>query len=284
MQPEPGPFDEQPAAVPPKSGRNLPIAIATGLGLAGLVIWTLFWALLPWAILVAAALLTSLVELYRTTSSARTLAPAQSVGFAGLLIMVFGTAWRGPIAMSFGLAVAAIVAFLWYLVDAERTRVTDNLALTLFGLVYVGMFGAHAVAMARLPHGPNLTIVWLGAVVFADVGAYAAGSFFGKHKMAPRISPGKTWEGTLGATLLVFLLALTIGPLFDGIDLVLAAAIAGIVVVLAPIGDLAESLIKRDLGVKDMGGLLPGHGGVLDRIDALLFTAPFAYWFLRAAA
>lgn len=282
MQPVPRP-DEKPAPAP-KGGRNLPIAIATGLALASVLIITLLWAMLPFAILAGTTLTVALAELYHTLGRARGLHPARAVGFAGLLIMVFGTAWRGPVAMSFGLVAASIVAFGWYLADPQRTRVTDNLAATILGLVYVGLFGSHAVAMARLEHGPNLTIVFMGAVVFYDVGAYAAGSFFGKHRIAPRISPSKSWEGALGATVLVFALTLGIGPVFDGVDFTTAAGLAGIVVVLAPLGDLAESLVKRDLGVKDMGGVLPGHGGVLDRIDALLFCAPFVYWFYRAVA
>jgi phosphatidate cytidylyltransferase len=278
------PEETTPIDQAPRSGRNLPIAIATGITLGGLLIGMLFWALLPFTILVAAAIIVGLAELFRILEASRGLKPAASLGYAGALILLFGTAWRGPVAMSFGIVAVTITAFLWYLVDPARERVAENLGATVLGIVYLPLFAAHVVAMAKLDHGPSLTIVFMGATVFYDVGAYAFGSLFGRHRLAPSISPAKSWEGALGATALVFALMLVIGRLFPGYDLASAAGLAGIVVVLAPLGDLAESLIKRDLGVKDMGGLLPGHGGMLDRIDALLFTAPFAYWFLRFAA
>jgi phosphatidate cytidylyltransferase len=99
--------------------------------------------------------------------------------------------------------------------------------------------------------------------------------------MAPSVSPKKTWEGAAGATVLVFVLALALGPVLGPFTAAEAAVLAAIAAVVAPLGDLAESLVKRDLQVKDMGSLLPGHGGVFDRIDALLMVAPAAYWFVR---
>ncbi|MCA1833098.1 MAG: phosphatidate cytidylyltransferase [Actinomycetota bacterium] len=276
--------DETPASHDaPKSGRNLPVAIATGLALAAVLILTLFWALLPFTILVTTAILVGLAELYHVLAKQRGLSPATSLGYAGAFILLFGTAWRGPVAISFGIVAVTLTAFLWYLVDPARERITENIGATLFGVVYLPLLAAHVIAMAKLQHGPALTIVFMGATVFYDVGAYACGSFFGKHRIAPSISPSKSWEGAAGGTVIVFVLALTIGRLFHGFDIASVAGLAAIVVVLAPLGDFAESLVKRDLGVKDMGGLLPGHGGMLDRIDALLFTAPFAYWFLRLA-
>jgi phosphatidate cytidylyltransferase len=283
MQPAPRSDDRRPEPAPgPKHGRNLPVAISTGLALAAVLITTLFWNLLAYTILVVAAVLVALAELYRVLEQQRGLKPAQTVGYAGTLVLLFGTAWRGTVALSFGVAAVVIVTFVWYLVDPERERVFENISATVLGVVYVPLFAAHVIAMAKLPHGSWVTIAFFGLSVFYDVGAYAAGSFFGKHRIAPAISPSKSWEGAAGATLVVFALALGIAPLFPGMTIPAAAGLAAMVVVLAPLGDLAESLLKRDLGVKDMGGLLPGHGGMLDRIDALLFVAPFAYWYLRA--
>lgn len=274
---------EEPASEAPKRGRNVPVAIATGLALAAAVIGTLFWNLAAFTGLVLGAVLIAQAELYRVLRDRRGLKPAQSLGFAGAGILLLGTAWRGTVALGFGLAAVTLATFLWYLVDPERERVTENVGATLLGVVWVPLFAAHVVAMARLPHGPSVTLVFFGLGVFYDVGAFAAGSALGRHRLAPAISPGKSWEGAAGGTALVALLAAAVAPLFAGMDLPAAAGLAVIVVVLAPVGDLAESIIKRDLGVKDMGGLLPGHGGMLDRIDALLFVAPFAYWYLRAA-
>lgn len=286
MQSVPQPEEEgsqgpEPAPVS-RSGRNLPVAIATGLFLAGLIFATLFVDVLLWTLLVAAAILIALAEFYKTLATARGLKPASVLGYSAALVLLFGTAWRGIGTLSFALVAVAIMTFLWYLVDPDRDRVSDNMAATLLGVVYIPLFAAHVVAMAKLEHGPALTIAFLGAVVFYDVGAYAAGSFFGKHRIAPRISPSKTWEGAAGATMFVLAVAASAGPFFPGLELRSALGLGAIVVLLAPLGDLAESLLKRDLGVKDMGGVLPGHGGMLDRIDALLFVAPFAYWFLAA--
>ncbi|MGH2831010.1 MAG: phosphatidate cytidylyltransferase, partial [Dongiaceae bacterium] len=140
---------------------------------------------------------------------------------------------------------------------------------------------AHVVLMRDLPGGPATTVSFIGLVAFYDIGAYAAGHRFGRRRLAPAISPGKSWEGAIGATLLVFAIACGAGPFIGRWTLGSIAALAAAVCVLAPIGDLAESLLKRDLGVKDFGRLLPGHGGVLDRIDALILTAPVAYWLAR---
>jgi phosphatidate cytidylyltransferase len=160
--------------------------------------------------------------------------------------------------------------------------VIANVAATMLGIVYIPFFGSFAVLMRELPDGTALTLAFIGAVVFYDVGAFASGSVLGRHRIAPSISPSKTWEGAAGATAFVFAMALAIGPHLGPLTVRSSAALAAIVCATAPLGDLAESLIKRDLGVKDMGSLLPGHGGMLDRLDALLLTAPAAYWLFRA--
>ncbi|MFN2614337.1 MAG: phosphatidate cytidylyltransferase, partial [Actinomycetota bacterium] len=149
-----------------------------------------------------------------------------------------------------------------------------------FGVVYPVLLAAHVIMLSRLPHGPVLTISFLGAAALYDVGAFATGIAFGKHPMSPRLSPKKTWEGAAGATLLVVLLALTVGPHLGPLTVGSALALAGVTIVLAPLGDLAESMLKRDLDIKDMGSVLPGHGGVMDRIDGMLLVAPAAFWLI----
>jgi phosphatidate cytidylyltransferase len=117
--------------------------------------------------------------------------------------------------------------------------------------------------------------------VLYDVCAYAIGTLWGSRPLAPTISPHKSWEGALGATFVVLLLALSIVPSIDPFEVGPAVGLALLISLVGPLGDLAESALKRDLGVKDMGSLLPGHGGMLDRIDAVLFAMPTAYFFLR---
>lgn len=266
-----------------RGGRNLPVAIATGLVLAGLIFLTLLTSRIAWFLLVSAAVLLAQVEFYRVLRG-KGYRPAETLGIAGGALLLVGTLQRGPAALSFGLVMVALASFLWFLVDPHRERVVQSLGVTLLGVIYVPFLGAHVQLMRDLPGGIEITIAYIGLTAFYDIAAYASGSFFGKRPMAPTISPKKSWEGAIGATLFIFVLALLIGPLFDPFDAAAAAMVAAAVAVLAPIGDLAESLIKRDLGVKDMGALLPGHGGMLDRIDALLLVAPAFYWIIRVVA
>ena len=250
--------------------------------LGGLIFGTLFTSRIAFFVLVAVAVLAAQAELYRALRT-RGFKPADAVGLlagAGILI---GSYSRGTAALSFGLTMSVIASFLWFLADPKREHVAENIAVTLLGVVYVPFFGAHVILMTGLPHGAAITICYIGIVAASDIGAYAAGSLFGKHPMAPTVSPKKSWEGAAGATAFMFILALTVGPHIAPFTLGSAITLAAVAAVVAPLGDLAESLIKRDLGVKDMGTMLPGHGGVLDRIDSLLLVAPAAYWLIRVA-
>ena len=266
----------------PKAGRNLPIAIATGLGLAGLIFATLFTSRPAFFVLALAAILLAQTELYRALRE-HGFHVALSLGVGVGAVLVLGAYLNRTEGIAIVLALSVPATVLWFLAGEDRAGARDGISATLFGVLYVPFFGAHVVMMSRLPHGPALTIAYIGAIAFYDIGAYAAGSLFGAHPMAPSISPKKTWEGTLGATLLVVVLALIVGPHLGQLTVATSLALAGVVTLLAPLGDLAESTIKRDLAVKDMGSLLPGHGGLLDRIDALIFVAPAAYWLMRAA-
>jgi len=242
----------------------------------------LFTSRLAFFILVFAAVSTAQFELYRALRS-KGYAPAEVLGLAGGAVIMIGAYYRGPTALSFGLTMTVIACFLWFLADPNRKDVTQNLATTLLGVVYVPFFAGHVVLMTGLEHGPAITICYLGLTALNDVGAFATGVFFGKHPMAPSISPKKSWEGAIGATLLMFVLALIAGPLITPFTLGTALLLATTVSIVSPLGDLASSVVKRDLGLKDWGNVLPGHGGLLDRIDALLFVAPAAYWLIRVA-
>lgn len=265
----------------PGTGRNLPVAIITGLTLAGLLFGTLFWKPAAFFVLAGGVILLALQEFYSALSS-RGYRPATALGMAGGALVLVGAYWKGPQALSFGLLLTIVGAFLWFLVDPERSNVATNIGVTVLGVVYIPMMGAHAILIRDLPQGIAHEIAFIGAVAFYDIGAYASGSFFGKHKIAPAVSPSKTWEGAAGATVFVFASALLIGPHLGFLELGSSALLALAASVLAPLGDLAESMLKRDLDIKDMGTILPGHGGALDRLDALLFTAPAAYWIFRS--
>lgn len=161
-----------------------------------------------------------------------------------------------------------------------------GLAASLFGLLYVGWFPAHFVMLHRMPQGPGLVTMLVAAVALSDVMAYLAGSMIGKHKMAPRLSPNKTWEGAVGGFLaalagmaVVYLLSRGFG-IFPQWTLARYLAVGAVLSIVGQVGDLAESSMKRSAGVKDTGSLFPGHGGVLDRCDGFLFAAPALYYML----
>jgi phosphatidate cytidylyltransferase len=263
-----------------RAGRNLPIAIITALVLAGLIFATLFTSRVAFFVLVSVAILAAQWELYRAFR-VRGFKPADVLGLLAGAGVLIGAYHYGPTALSFGSTMAVAGTFVWFLVQPSKERVAENIAATLLGIVYVPVFGAHVILMTGLPHGAAITISYIGLVAITDIGAYATGSFFGKHPMAPSVSPKKSWEGAVGATVFVFIAALIGGPFMPPFTLGSALAVAAVVAVASPLGDLAESLIKRDLGVKDMGTILPGHGGVLDRIDSLLLVAPVFYWLIR---
>jgi phosphatidate cytidylyltransferase len=176
--------------------------------------------------------------------------------------------------------------FLWYLLGVERARPTVNIAVTLLGYLWVGFLGSYAALLLTFPNRVGIAFL-VGAVlatVANDVGGLLFGRQIGSRPLAPEVSPNKTWEGIVGgamASILVSVIVLRYIPGMFPWDGGKAFWLGLTVAVVAPLGDLAESMIKRDVGIKDMGTILPGHGGVLDRFDALLWTLPATYYLVR---
>jgi len=217
--------------------------------------------------------------------------PATPLGLVAVPVMLVAAYLRGPRGVVVVLALAVVLGFVWHLVASSRRPagtkglVTD-LGSTLVVLCWVGLLGSFAGLLLDptvFPHRHG--VAYLAAVVAcsaaADVGAYATGAKLGRHPLAPRISPHKSIEGLVGGTVLALVVAGLAIARIHPFDVELALLVGLAAVVLAPIGDLAESLVKRDLGLKDMGNLLPAHGGVLDRVDAMLFVLPAAYLLVR---
>jgi phosphatidate cytidylyltransferase len=183
----------------------------------------------------------------------------------------------------FGLSVFA--TFLWFMATpvTHRKGAVSNVGVTILGIAYAPLLAGYAIAMLDLPDGRGITLAVIGLTFVYDTAAFVVGSWWGSRPLAPSISPRKSIEGAIGATLVV--IAVSVGAVAPAIDTLNSVGkcvvLALVVAVFAPLGDLAESLLKRDLGVKDMGSVLPGHGGVLDRIDSVLFVAPAAFMFLR---
>lgn len=263
-----------------QSGRDLPKAIAVGVGLAVLVIGAIILG--PQAMLALASVvaLLAVLELFNAMRLAG-LRPATLLGAVGTVAVPAAAFYRGDAAFPLITGLAVVFSALWYLVGADFERPVLNMSLTLKGILWIGGLAGFAGLMLRETGGMELLAATVLITVASDTIAYIGGKSFGS-KPLHQVSPNKTWEGTLSgffaAVFVGLALGLTeVGTIWD--ESILAAVSLGVVVgVLAPIGDLAESLVKRDLGVKDMGTLLPGHGGVLDRIDGLLFALPGAYY------
>jgi phosphatidate cytidylyltransferase len=263
-----------------RTGRNLPVAIGVGAGLGGLVFLTLLTVKATFLIYVGAAIAIALTELSSALAKRGINVPVIPVAAGGAAVMTC-TYWLGARAALAALALTVVVIFAWRMPEGPTGYVKDVTA-GVFALVYLPFLASFVFAMLSQPDGPRRVLTFIILTVCSDIGGYFAGITLGRggrHPMAPVISPKKTWEGFAGsaaACLIAGALCLTLmlpGHVWQGL---LAGAAA---VLAATLGDLAESMIKRDLDIKDMGTLLPGHGGVLERLDSLLIVAP-VLWLL----
>ena len=263
-------------------GRNLPAAIGVGLALAAA-----FFGLLKvgsWAILIMVLVALGLAALEFFTSAQNLgYRPATLLGLAAVVGLPLGAYHRGFEAYPVVFALLLVTGMCWFLFDVESQHVTANLAVTLLGVCWVGGLGSFAALILARQHGDAILIGAVLGTIAYDVGGYVIGSTTGQSKIAPRVSPNKTYEGLIGGMLLSIVVTTLVLNRFPGVYpwsasmldcFWLGIAIAAV----APIGDLAQSMIKRDMGVKDMGTLLPGHGGIFDRFDALLFVLPATYF------
>jgi phosphatidate cytidylyltransferase len=270
---------------PPRTGdgeRDLPTAFGVGAGL--LVLLFVAYAIGSTAMVVVGAVVVTAtaLELYNVIQR-RGFRPATLLGVCATLGVMFGAYWRGEPALPLVLVLVFGTSMLWYMLEVVQARPVVNIALTLMAFIWVGLLGSYAALLLRPHHGKNLLLLPVLATVAADVIAYAAGSTLGSRPLAPRISPGKTWEGVFVGLLGSVLVSIAVGKIFlDNTWTLKHALVLGVVVgVVAPIGDLCESMVKRDLHLKDSGGSLPGHGGLLDRFDGLLFVLPAAYYLVQ---
>jgi phosphatidate cytidylyltransferase len=269
--------------------RNLVVRVATAAVLLPLVLWLLWIGGLPFALLVSIAAavcaweLNGLAEQQRAVREPRVV-PARVRGsvvastVAAFLLPVteglevHGFTARGILAALVMIALADALLF-----ETDLARAPQRVGLAVLGAAYPGILLAMVVRMRQLPDGVAWLVLTLAVTWLNDTGAYFAGRAYGRRKLYPRISPSKTWEGAAGGLLASIGAALVVKalgwlPQLPWWGSVVVGAGAG---VLGPVGDLSESMLKRAYGAKDSSALLPGHGGILDRIDALLFTAPF---------
>jgi len=265
-----------------RAGRNLPAAIGVGLGLGAVVLASLFLSRPSFAVFVGIVMLYACWEFgtaLRAGGFRISIAPIMVGGAAAL-----GAAWAaGPSGLVVAILVTLVGVVVWRVADGA-TNFARDVTASAFTLLYLPTLTGFAVLLAHASDGAARELAFIATVVCSDTGGYAAGVLFGRHPLAPLVSKAKTWEGFAGSLLAcsgagVLFLALTFHQdWWKGLLFGLAIAAT------ATVGDLGESLIKRDIGVKDMGRLLPGHGGLMDRLDSLLPCAAVAYLLLTAFA
>lgn len=260
-----------------KAGRNLPAAIAVGLGLFATLVISLFADIRFFTILV------SLAAVLATRELSQTLVIGLSQRMIILLqilapVIVVGASLNGTTGLA-GTFIASVVLILSVrLLDGEEAYV-HHVTRSIFALVYAPVLASFAVLLSTQTDGAWKVLAFVLLTAATDLGGYIAGALFGKHPMAPKISPNKTWEGFAGALALQLIIGILLW-IFIFNQSWWEGAIVGLIMMLtATFGDLIESMIKRDLGVKDMGRLLPGHGGVMDRLDSLVINS-FVAWAL----
>jgi phosphatidate cytidylyltransferase len=267
--------DEEVAARPRS---DLPIRVATGMVLAALLLGSLWVGGEFFAGFVGLLAVLGLGEFYGSLRR-NGYQPLALFGFPGGAGILVGMWFFGPVAIPTAVVAVTVLAFFYYAFAPRRRDALTNGGLTILGMLWVTGTAAFAFPIAASPGFRVLVLAVAFTVIAADVGAFFAGRAWGARPMAPVLSPNKTWEGLAGGVILGIGAAVAAGYLFDEVGIRAGAVLGLAVAVMAPLGDLAESMVKRSLGIKDMGSILPGHGGILDRIDAFLFVLP-ASWVL----
>lgn len=275
----------RPAPAKKSPGRDLKAAIAVGVGLVALVCATLAWWHWGFILLAAAMLGLGCWELYRALQRQGMTASIGPI-LVGTVAMTIGTyasardlAWLRLPWHSVLLMFLAVTMFVSLL--ARMRKGTDGFvkdaAASLFIVSYIGLFGSFTALLLAPPDGAARMVTFLLCVVAVDTGGYIVGVLFGKHALAPTISPKKTWEGSAGSLALSVAVGVVLSIFVLRAPWYVGVVLGATTVVFGTVGDLIESMIKRDLGLKDMSSILPGHGGIMDRLDSMLMAAPAAW-------
>lgn len=260
----------------PTPGRDLPVAVAVGLGLLGVVVASLFIRKEAFGVLAVVLICGAMWELARAFTRRDVHLPLVPliVGSIGILVSAY-TAGPEALIVAFVLTVGGAV--VWRVLDGSgRPALRDSTAAA-FAAAYLPFLAGFAMLMLAQPDGPSRTLVFVLLAVASDVGGYSVGVLLGRHPLAPSVSPKKSWEGLAGSVVLACVVGVVGVQVAFGAQPYVGVLLGLATVCTATLGDLSESMLKRDLELKDMGSLLPGHGGLLDRLDSLLLTAPAVY-------
>ena len=266
-----------------RAGRNLPVAIGMGVALGGVAAGSLVVHPLAFLGVVCVAAVVAVWEMRQALSEGGMYAPFVPVAVGAVSLVVAGYL-RGAEALVFAATLTLLAIIIWRVADGLTGAMRDIGAGALV-LLYPCMLIGFAALMLAEPEGRWRIFVFILITVCSDIGGYAFGVLFGRHPMAPRLSPKKSWEGMAGSVLTCALAGAIVVPLvFDSGHWWQGVLFGVVVAPVATIGDLIESSLKRNLGIKDMSNIIPGHGGLMDRLDSLVLVVPLAWFALRLIA
>jgi len=267
------------APMKPRTLKDFWLRLASALGIGVAFIGSIvFIGPLGLAVVVAVVAVAASAEFYSILRRERRL-PNELFGLAAVAAMPFAASWYGTYGLTAVVSVLVMASLLWH-ITFKQVRATDT-AVTVFGAVYVGFTLAHLVLIRELDAGTELALATVASVWANDTFAYLIGSAIGKHRMAPHISPKKSWEGFIAGTL--FTTAVWVAVYFvadTGLSLGWLILVGLAASVAAVVGDLAESRLKREAQMKDSSAWLPGHGGFLDRFDSMVLVSIVTYYML----
>lgn len=271
-----------PAGPSSRAGRNLPVAIASGVVLGILAAGALVIHPVAFAAVLCVAMIVAVWEMRQALAVGGLFAPFAPVAI-GAVSMIAAAYVRGAEALVFATALTLVATLIWRVADGMTGALRDVGAGALI-LLYPCFLAGFAAMMLAEPQGQWRIFVFIIITVFSDIGGYAFGVLLGKHPMAPKLSPKKSWEGFAGSVLSCAVVGAIVIPLtLDG-SWWQGAVLGALVAPAATIGDLIESSLKRNLGIKDMSNIIPGHGGLMDRLDSLVMVVPLVWVALRIIA
>jgi phosphatidate cytidylyltransferase len=260
----------KPDRKPGRAGRNLPAAITSGVVLVVAIVLSLVFWKPAFIIIVCAAVVVAVWEMHQGLHHRGIDIPEEPLMVGGVVMVVVAYLFGAP-ALVTATAVTALVTMLWLLHRGVEGYV-ENATASVFTLVYLPFLASFVALILSEDEGVKGVITFVAVTIASDIGGYAVGVLFGKHPMAPVISPKKSWEGFAGSAVTCVAVGYLMVVHLLGGDWWVGVALGLIAVVMATLGDLVESVMKRDLGLKDMSHIIPGHGGLMDRLDSLLAT------------